>query len=80
MEDLLPKNVYFRFNPPLKIDIPLDEAEENNLDQLVADAVQYLDKRQEAIEATVQAISLEKTVLQQWRERLHDNYLLADLT
>lgn len=79
LEDLLPKNVYFRFNPPLKTDIPLDEAEEEKLDKLVADAVRYLDKKQGKIQATSRAISLEKTLLQHWRERLSDNYLLPEV-
>jgi calcium-independent phospholipase A2-gamma len=79
LEDLLPKNVYFRFNPPLKTDIPLDEAEEEKLDKLVADAVRYLDKKQGKIQATSRAISLEKTLLQHWRERLNDNYLLPEV-
>jgi calcium-independent phospholipase A2-gamma len=78
LEDLLPKNVYFRFNPPLRTDIPLDEADEENLDKLVVDALHYLDKKKGKIQAASAAISLEKTLLQDWRERLQDNYLLID--
>ena len=80
LKDLLPKNVYFRFNPPLKTDIPLDEAEEGNLDKLVADTAHYLDKKQGRIQATSHAISLEKTLLQYWRQKLNDNYLLSEVT
>ena len=80
LEDLLPKDVYFRFNPPLKTDIPLDESEEESLDKLVADAVHYLDKKQGRIQATSHAISLEKTLVQYWREKLNDNYLLPEVT
>lgn len=79
LKDLLPKNVYFRFNPPLKTDIPLDEAEEENLDKLVADTAHYLGKKQGRIQATSHAISLEKTLLQCWREKLNNNYLLPDV-
>ena len=78
LDDLLPKNVYFRFNPPLKTDIPLDEAEEENLDKLVVDTVHYLDKKKGKVLAASAAISLEKTLIQAWRERLQDNYLLFD--
>ena len=56
----------------------MDEAEEENLDKLVVDTVHYLDKKMGKVQAASAAISLEKTLIQAWRERLQDNYLLFD--
>lgn len=80
LEDLLPKDVYFRFNPPLKTEIPLDEAKDEKLDKLIADTLHYLDKKQGKILATSRAISLEKTLIQHWKERINDSYLLREVT
>lgn len=76
LEDLLPKNIYFRFNPPLKTDIPLDEGSEETLDKLVLDAEHYLEKKQKELQDATTALSLEKGIFHRWKETFADNHLL----
>lgn len=76
LEDLLPKNVYFRFNPSLKSDIPLDEGQQDELNKLIMDAEHYLQANEKEFQGAAEALSLEKGVFQRWKESLGDNHLL----
>jgi calcium-independent phospholipase A2-gamma len=42
LSDLLPVGTYFRFNPTLSENIPLDENREEKLDMMQKDTVTYL--------------------------------------
>ena len=44
LKDLLPATTYFRFNPNLSADVPLDESDPIVIDQLITDAQNYIDK------------------------------------
>ena len=76
LEDLLPKNVYFRFNPSLKSDIPLDEGQQDELNKLIMDAEHYLQANEKEFQGAAEALSFEKGVFQRWKESLGDNHLL----
>ncbi|XP_064099682.1 calcium-independent phospholipase A2-gamma-like [Macrobrachium nipponense] len=63
MHDLLPGNVYFRFNPYLSDEIGLDEIGENRLSMMMEDTNLYLRKNELKIQEAVRALTKTKNPL-----------------
>nr|XP_015194473.1 PREDICTED: calcium-independent phospholipase A2-gamma isoform X2 [Lepisosteus oculatus] len=68
LDALLPQNTYFRFNPFMNEDIPLDESRKEKLNQLQIDGVHYLERNEQKLKKAANILIQEKTTLQ----RLHD--------
>ncbi|XP_015194472.2 calcium-independent phospholipase A2-gamma isoform X1 [Lepisosteus oculatus] len=68
LDALLPQDTYFRFNPFMNEDIPLDESRKEKLNQLQIDGVHYLERNEQKLKKAANILIQEKTTLQ----RLHD--------
>ncbi|NXL63461.1 PLPL8 phospholipase, partial [Chordeiles acutipennis] len=68
LDALLPPDTYFRFNPLMNEDIPLDESRKEKLNQLQTDGIRYLERNEEKLRKAAKILTQEKTTLQ----RLHD--------
>lgn len=64
VQDLLPTNSYFRFNPYLSEWITLDENRAEKLDQLKLDAQMYLRRNSEKFDSAVRSLLKERGTLQ----------------
>ncbi|KAM4736730.1 calcium-independent phospholipase A2-gamma-like, partial [Anableps anableps] len=49
LDELLPPDVYFRFNPMLNAEVSLDESRPGTLDQLVTDTQDYLERNRSKV-------------------------------
>lgn len=67
LEDLLP-SCYFRFNPELTKDIPINESDPDKLAQLVDDANRFVDDNQEAMERAAAYLTAPKKPSQKIQE------------
>merc|ERR1712106_1204501 len=63
MHDLLPGNVYFRFNPYLSDEFTLDEIAPDRLEIMMEDTGLYLRKNQHKIQEAAQALTKPKSQL-----------------
>ena len=70
LEDLLPPTTYFRFNPNLSIDVPIDESGPAVLKQLVTDARNYIDKYDWKYRKASESLMKKKTHYQRARDLL----------
>uniref|UniRef100_A0A8C3SDT2 Patatin like phospholipase domain containing 8 n=1 Tax=Chelydra serpentina TaxID=8475 RepID=A0A8C3SDT2_CHESE len=68
LDGLLPSDTYFRFNPLMNEDIPLDENRKEKLNQLRTDGIRYLERNEEKIKKAAKILTQEKTVLQRFNE------------
>ncbi|EMP42584.1 Calcium-independent phospholipase A2-gamma [Chelonia mydas] len=68
LDGLLPPDTYFRFNPLMNEDIPLDENRKEKLNQLRTDGIRYLERNEEKIKKAARILTQEKTVLQRFNE------------
>uniref|UniRef100_A0A8C5P9U2 Patatin like phospholipase domain containing 8 n=1 Tax=Leptobrachium leishanense TaxID=445787 RepID=A0A8C5P9U2_9ANUR len=68
LDALLPPNTYFRFNPVMNEDVPLDENRKEKLAQLQMDSKCYLERNEEKLKKAVKILLQEKTTLQQIRD------------
>ncbi|XP_073184176.1 calcium-independent phospholipase A2-gamma isoform X2 [Lepidochelys kempii] len=68
LDGLLPPDTYFRFNPLMNEDIPLDENRKEKLYQLRTDGIRYLERNEEKIKKAARILTQEKTVLQRFNE------------
>ncbi|KAJ1163980.1 hypothetical protein NDU88_004427 [Pleurodeles waltl] len=64
LDALLPPNTYFRFNPVMNEDVPLDENRKEKLNQLQLDGVRYLERNEEKLKKAAKILLQEKTSLQ----------------
>ncbi|KAM4677624.1 calcium-independent phospholipase A2-gamma [Discoglossus pictus] len=64
LDALLFPDTYFRFNPVMSDDIPLDENREDKLNQLLADGVRYLDRNEDKLKKAAKILAQEKTTVQ----------------
>ncbi|XP_001640298.2 calcium-independent phospholipase A2-gamma [Nematostella vectensis] len=71
LSDLLPRNTYFRFNPNLAEDVPMDECRLEVLEQVQVDTRKYLDKNQTRLTNARHALLQEKSFSQQLRDKWH---------
>ncbi|XP_064417628.1 calcium-independent phospholipase A2-gamma [Latimeria chalumnae] len=76
LDALLPPDTYFRFNPFMNEDTPLDESRKEKLNQLQMDALRYLEKNEGKLKKAAKILLQEKTSLQRVNEWLR---LKADM-
>nr|XP_006122563.1 calcium-independent phospholipase A2-gamma [Pelodiscus sinensis]XP_025040152.1 calcium-independent phospholipase A2-gamma [Pelodiscus sinensis] len=70
LDGLLPPDTYFRFNPLMNEDIPLDENRKEKLNQLRTDGIRYLERNEEKIKKAAKILTQEKTLLQRFNDWL----------
>ncbi|XP_062468004.1 calcium-independent phospholipase A2-gamma [Pezoporus occidentalis] len=68
LDALLPADTYFRFNPLMHEDIPLDESRKEKLNQLQTDGIRYLERNEEKLRKAAKVLMQEKTVLQRLQD------------
>ncbi|NXU51355.1 PLPL8 phospholipase, partial [Turnix velox] len=76
LDALLPPDTYFRFNPLMNEDIPLDESRKEKLNQLQTDGIRYLERNEEKLRRAAKILTQEKTALQRLQDWLR---LKADM-
>ncbi|XP_058930785.1 calcium-independent phospholipase A2-gamma [Kogia breviceps] len=64
LDGLLPPDTYFRFNPVICENIPLDESRNEKLDQLQLEGLKYIERNEEKMKKLATILSQEKTTLQ----------------
>ncbi|XP_045684324.1 calcium-independent phospholipase A2-gamma isoform X3 [Phyllostomus hastatus] len=64
LDGLLPPDTYFRFNPVMCENIPLDESRNEKLDQLQLEGLRYIERNEEKMKKLAKILSQEKTTLQ----------------
>lgn len=62
LSDILPKNVYFRWNPNMSADIPMDEGRIEMLEQIQFDARRHLEKVDDSLKTCARSLLQSKTV------------------
>ncbi|XP_010118846.1 PREDICTED: calcium-independent phospholipase A2-gamma [Chlamydotis macqueenii] len=70
LDALLPPDTYFRFNPLMNEDIPLDESRKEKLNQLQTDGIRYLERNEEKLRKAAKILTQEKTTLQRFQDWL----------
>ncbi|NXF08279.1 PLPL8 phospholipase, partial [Smithornis capensis] len=68
LDALLPPDTYFRFNPLMNEDIPLDESRKEKLSQLQTDGIRYLERNEEKLRKAAKILTQEKTSLQRLQD------------
>lgn len=63
LSDVLPKSVYFRFNPNMSADIPMDEGRIEMLEQIQFDARRHLEKADDSLKKCARVLLQDKTLL-----------------
>ncbi|XP_012925760.1 calcium-independent phospholipase A2-gamma isoform X1 [Heterocephalus glaber] len=64
LDGLLPPDTYFRFNPVMCENIPLDESRNEKLDQLQLEGLKYIERNEQKMKKLAKILSQEKTTLQ----------------
>lgn len=64
LDGLLPPDTYFRFNPVMCENIPLDESRNEKLDQLQLEGSKYIERNEHKMKKVAKILSQEKTTLQ----------------
>ncbi|KAM6977592.1 calcium-independent phospholipase A2-gamma-like [Aplochiton taeniatus] len=68
LDDLLPPNVYFRFNPMLSAEVSLDESRAVALDQLQADTKVYLERNKLKLARLCLVLGAERTAVSRTKD------------
>jgi len=68
LDGLLPAGTYFRFNPYLSEDVPLDESRLEKLDLLQAEAQRYLGRNEDKMRRAATILTRDKGSLQRLAE------------
>ncbi|NXP00998.1 PLPL8 phospholipase, partial [Certhia brachydactyla] len=68
LDALLPPDTYFRFNPLMNEDIPLDESRKEKLNQLQTDGIRYLERNEEKLRKAAKILTQEKSSLQRLQD------------
>ncbi|KAG7454726.1 hypothetical protein MATL_G00262870 [Megalops atlanticus] len=76
LDALLPPNTYFRFNPFMNEDIPLDESRREKLNLLQTEGVRYLERNEQKLKKAAGVLLQEKGSMQRLAEWLR---LKADM-
>ncbi|XP_056429902.1 calcium-independent phospholipase A2-gamma [Hyla sarda] len=77
LDALLPPDIYFRFNPMMSEDIPLDENRKEKLSQLLSDSQNYLERNEEKLKKAANVLKQERTTFQRicdWTKLKVDMY------
>ncbi|XP_071071327.1 calcium-independent phospholipase A2-gamma isoform X2 [Dasypus novemcinctus] len=77
LDSLLPPDTYFRFNPVICENIPLDESRNEKLDQLQLEGLKYIERNEEKMIKVAKILRQEKTTLQKindWIKLKSDMY------
>uniref|UniRef100_A0A8C5JXJ9 Patatin-like phospholipase domain containing 8 n=1 Tax=Jaculus jaculus TaxID=51337 RepID=A0A8C5JXJ9_JACJA len=77
LDGLLPPDTYFRFNPVMCENIPLDESRNEKLDQLQLEGLKYIERNEYKINKVAKILCQEKTTLQKindWIKLKSDMY------
>lgn len=77
LDGLLPADTYFRFNPVICENIPLDESRDEKLDQLQLEGMKYIERNDQKMKKVAKILSREKTTLQKindWIKLKSDMY------
>lgn len=77
LDALLPPNTYFRFNPHMSEDIPLDESRPERLNFLQAEGQRYLERNEPKLKKAASVLSQEKSTIQklaEWAQLKADMY------
>lgn len=77
LDALLPPNTYFRFNPYMSEDVPLDENKQERLDFLQAESRRYLERNENKLKKAASVLAQEKGVVQklaEWAQLKADLY------
>ncbi|NXP85779.1 PLPL8 phospholipase, partial [Passerina amoena] len=70
LDALLPPDSYFRFNPLMNEDIPLDESRKEKLNQLQTDGIRYLERNEEKLRKAARILTQEKSAWQRFQDWL----------
>ncbi|XP_051547160.1 calcium-independent phospholipase A2-gamma [Myxocyprinus asiaticus] len=77
LDALLPPNTYFRFNPYMSEDVPLDEKRQERLDIMQAEGRRYLERNENKLKKAASVLTQEKSVVQklaEWAQLKADMY------
>lgn len=77
LDGLLPPDTYFRFNPVICENIPLDESRDEKLDQLQLEGLKYIERNDQKMKKVAKILNQEKTTLQKindWIKLKSDMY------
>ncbi|KAG8577627.1 hypothetical protein GDO81_010243 [Engystomops pustulosus] len=77
LDALLPPDTYFRFNPIMNEDVPLDENRKEKLSQLLSDGQNYLERNEEKLKKAAKVLKQERTTFQRicdWTKLKVDMY------
>ncbi|XP_072509130.1 calcium-independent phospholipase A2-gamma [Notamacropus eugenii] len=77
LDGFLPPDTYFRINPVMRENIPLDESRNEKLDFLQLEGIQYLERNEEKMKKLAKILTQEKTSLQKlsdWLKLKSDMY------
>ncbi|XP_056100397.1 calcium-independent phospholipase A2-gamma [Rhinichthys klamathensis goyatoka] len=77
LDALLPPNTYFRLNPYMSEDVPLDENREDRLDFMLAEGRIYLERNENKLRKVASVLTQEKGVVQklaEWAQLKADMY------
>lgn len=74
LSDVLSNSVYFRFNPNMSADIPMDEGRIEMLEQIQFDARKYLDKADDSLKKCAHVLLENKTIHDRFTDRFRAWY------
>lgn len=69
LDALLPPHTYFRFNPYMSEEVPLDESRHEKLQQMQTEGLRYLERNHEKLKRAVNELMRDKSSVQrlnQW--------------
>lgn len=77
LDALLPPDTYFRFNPHMTEDVPLNESRVDKLDSLMAEGRRYLERNDAKLRKAAAVLGQEKGTIQrlaEWAKLKADMY------
>lgn len=74
LSDILPKNVYFRWNPNMSADIDMDEGRIEMLEQVQFDARRHLEKVDDSLKTCARSLLQSKTVVDRSMDKFRSWY------
>lgn len=70
LDALLPPHTYFRFNPYMSEEVPLDESRDEKLQQMQTEGLRYLERNQEKVRRAVNELTRDKSSVKRLTEWL----------